>query len=350
MITVFSKDHHLHDCQHEFHRGRLIPCYETPRRAGTILHAVREAELGNIIEPDEFGIEPLIRVHDANYVLFLKEAFEEWTAIHPEDTEIIPHTWCIRRMNQRVPETIYGRVGYYSFDAGTPIVAGTWDAVRCGANTALTAGRLLQDGQPAAFALVRPPGHHAAQDYYGGYCFLNHAAIAAQAFLDGEAKRVAILDIDYHHGNGTQDIFYERDDVLFVSLHASPADEYPYFLGHAEERGAKAGEGFNWNAALPAGTDWSSPVGYRQSMENALDEIASYSADYLVVSLGVDTWEGDPLCTFSLTTRNLGSIGRMIGGLNLPTLFVMEGGYAVDQLGHNVVEVLQGFEQTHSIG
>lgn len=346
MITVLSTQHQLHDCQHEFHRGRLVPCYEIPRRAEIILQAVKSAELGDIVEPDDFGMDPMMAVHDAAYLNFLQTAFEQWKAVHPEDTEVIPHTWCIRRMSQHVPDTIHGKVGFYSFDAGTPMVAGTWEAVRCGANTALTAARLLGKGEPAVFALSRPPGHHAGKDYYGGYCFLNNAAIAAQALRDGGATRVAILDVDYHHGNGTQDIFYDRDDVLVVSLHATPADEYPYFLGYADERGEGAGVGCNLNYALPAGSLWRE---YLACLENALQNSEAASVDALVVSLGVDTWERDPLSTFQLTTNNLGGIGRIIGQLKLPTLFVMEGGYAVDELGTNVVSVLKGFESTNQV-
>src|SRR5215218_4171798 len=233
-------------------------------------------------------------------------------------------------------------MGYYSFDAGTPLTAGTWRAAQSSADVALTAARLLAEGaHPAVFALCRPPGHHAAADLYGGYCFLNNAAIAAQYLIDGGAERVAILDVDYHHGNGTQAIFYDRSDVLFVSLHAHPSVEFPYFLGWPDETGAGAGEGFNRNYALPVGTAFPA---WREALEDALRSIAGYGPDVLVVSLGVDTYRGDPISQFLLASDDFTAYGGLIARLGLPTLFVMEGGYAVEAIGLNTVNVLTGFE------
>jgi acetoin utilization deacetylase AcuC-like enzyme len=198
--------------------------------------------------------------------------------------------------------------------------------------------RVAVDG--AAFALCRPPGHHAARDLYGGYCFLNNAAIAAQAFLDDGAARVALLDVDFHHGNGTQDIFYERDDVLFLSLHGQPEDAFPHFLGYADETGAGRGEGFNANYPMPPGTPYAV---WGDALEHACRRIVDYAPDVLVVSLGVDTFENDPISFFKLTSEDFSRYGERIGQLRLPTLFVMEGGYAVSEIGINTVNVLDAF-------
>jgi acetoin utilization deacetylase AcuC-like enzyme len=206
---------------------------------------------------------------------------------------------------------------------------------------AITAQRLVAQGAPSAFALCRPPGHHAGSDFYGGYCFFNNAAIAAQAFIDNGARRVAVLDVDFHHGNGTQEIFYRRNDVLFCSLHGHPEDEYPYFSGYEDETGEGAGDGFNANFPLRPGTAWAQ---YRPALAAALKRIDAYGADALVISLGVDTYENDPISSFKLKCEDYLRLGEMIAGAGRPTLFVMEGGYAVEEIGINTVNVLTGFE------
>ena len=207
---------------------------------------------------------------------------------------------------------------------------------------ALTGQKLVAQGERAAFALCRPPGHHAGADTYGGYCFLNNAAIAAQALRDGGAERVAILDVDYHHGNGTQAIFYDRADVLFLSLHGHPAQEYPYFAGYAEETGAGAGEGFNRNFPMRWGTGFDV---WGDALEQSCRRASAYRPDALVVSLGLDTFEGDPISHFKLESEDYLRVGARIAALGLPTLFVMEGGYAVEALGVNTVNVLSGFKE-----
>jgi acetoin utilization deacetylase AcuC-like enzyme len=226
-------------------------------------------------------------------------------------------------------------------DNGTPLTSGTWTAAKTGADCAVNAAHALRLGERATFALTRPPGHHAGADFFGGYCFLNNAALAAQHLLDDGARRVAILDLDYHHGNGTQSIFYARNDVLFVSLHADPRQEYPFYLGHADETGIDAGLGYNVNLPLPAGcptTQWFT------TLETACLRINMYAPDALVVSLGVDTYVGDPLSRFALQSGDYLRLGERLAYLNLPTAFILEGGYAVKELGINVVNVLEGFE------
>jgi acetoin utilization deacetylase AcuC-like enzyme len=244
-------------------------------------------------------------------------------------------------MTQRRPDSISGQLGYYAMAGETSIGPGTWEAVQAAADVALSGAKRLAAGERGVFSLCRPPGHHAAHDLYGGYCFLNNAAIAAQSLRDGGAARVAILDVDFHHGNGTQDIFYDRDDVLFVSLHGDPLQCFPYFSGHADETGAGAGLGFNLNLPLPRGTAYDR---WSAALARGLDAIRTFRADALVVSLGVDTYEGDPISSFKLSSDDFRRYGRAIGTLGLPTLFVMEGGYAVADIGINVVNVLTGYE------
>ena len=240
-----------------------------------------------------------------------------------------------------VPDAIEAKLGYYSFDAGAPFVKGTWAAIKSSYETALTAAALVKGGQRAAFALCRPPGHHAGAAFMGGYCFINNAAVAAQWFRDQGAARVSILDVDYHHGNGTQEIFYSRADVQVLNLHGDPMTEYPFFLGHADEKGAGSGEGYNVNYPLPFGTAWPQ---WSAPLQDACTKLAAFAPALVVVSLGVDTFEKDPISQFKLVSDDYPKIGARIAKLGLPTLFVMEGGYAVDEIGVNAVGVLTGFE------
>jgi acetoin utilization deacetylase AcuC-like enzyme len=220
-------------------------------------------------------------------------------------------------------------------------MGGSWAAARSGAACAIDAAREVSSGKVrSAFALSRPPGHHAGADFMGGYCFLNNAALAAQGLRDAGAERVAVLDVDYHHGNGTQAIFYERADVLTVSIHGDPKTEYPFYLGHADERGAGAGTGFNLNLPQPRGTTFAT---WRNALQEAIAAVKAFGAQALVVSLGVDTFEGDPISGFRLRSADYLEIGRDIAQSGLPTVFVFEGGYAVEEVGINTVNVLEGF-------
>ena len=340
MLTIYSDDHALQDGRAELVDGKLVPCFEMPRRAFLIRDRVREVGLGEIQAPQPFGRGPAERVHSPDFVEFLATAWERWTATG-RDYDALPWMWPTRHLRQVRPERIDALMGYYSFDAGTPLTAGTWRAVQSSADVAVTGAKLLAEGgRPAVFALCRPPGHHAAADLYGGYCFLNNAAIAAQYLIDGGAERVAILDVDYHHGNGTQAIFYDRPDILFLSLHGDPQQEYPFFLGWADERGAGAGEGCNVNYPLPWGTEFAA---WAEALDDACRRVADYAPDVLIVSLGVDTFKDDPISKFRLESADFTRYGARIAQLGLPTLFVMEGGYAVEQVGVNAVNVLQGF-------
>jgi acetoin utilization deacetylase AcuC-like enzyme len=267
--TIYSDEHRLQDGRAELIDGRLQPCFEMPRRAWMIRDRVLAVGLGDILPPEDHGRVPLQRVHGADFLDFLETAWAQWSA-EGREHDALPLCWPTRTLRQRCPERIDGRLSYYSFDAGTPITAGTWRAAYASAQVALSGAKRVAGGARSVFSLCRPPGHHAASDVYGGYCFLNNAAIAAQALRDQGATRVAILDVDYHHGNGTQAIFYDRGDVLFASLHGHPQDEFPFFLGYAEETGIGAGEGCNLNYPMRHGTGFDL---WSQALDSACQRI-----------------------------------------------------------------------------
>jgi len=340
MQTIYTEKHKLRDAKTELYGGELVKPFERPSRAQHIIDRVSAVGLGEVTAPDAFGLEPVLRVHDGDYVGFLKSAWTEWQA-EGMAGEAFPTCWPARRMVQKVPDHIDGKLGYYALACETAISDGTWEASAASADVALTGASLISGGAKAIFSLCRPPGHHAARDMYGGYCFLNNAAIAAQYLRDNGADRVAILDVDFHHGNGTQDIFYDRGDVLFASLHGDPADAFPHFLGYADETGRGDGAGANVNYPMKPGTGFEV---WRSALSDALKRIAAFRANALVVSLGVDTFENDPISFFKLTTDDFTTYGADIAALGLPTLFVMEGGYDIGEIGVNAVNVLQGFE------
>lgn len=341
MKTIYNAAHSLHRAEHEFFRGEKVPAFEKPERADWVLAAVRNAALGEVIAPTTHDDTAILRVHSERYVNFIRGAHAEYVALGGTG-DAFPAAWPIRGMRADIePKNFAARMGLYSFDAGSPLTAGTWAATRAGADCALTAVDLMNAGEQSAFVLTRPPGHHAGRDFFGGYCFLNHAAIAAQALRDSGCARVAILDVDYHHGNGTQDIFYARDDVFFASIHGDPLTEYPFYLGHADETGSGVGVGFNLNLPLAAG---SSVAVWFAALDQAIKRIEAFKPDALVVSLGVDTFEGDPISHFKLKTSDYPLMGEQIARLKWPTLFAMEGGYAVAEIGDNVVGVLRGFD------
>lgn len=340
METIFSERHKLRNSKTELFGGQLVEPFERPSRAEYIIGRVREVGLGPVSAPDDFGIAPILAVHDEAFVDFLQVAWSDWQAAGFKG-EAMPTVWPARRMSNHIPAHIEGRLGYYALACETSISDGTWEAAYASAQVALTGAQRLNDGAKSVFSLCRPPGHHAAIDMYGGYCFINNAAVAAQHLLDSGSKRIAILDVDFHHGNGTQDIFDARDDVLFISLHGDPMHAFPHFLGHADETGSGAGAGFTVNYPMPPNTDF---VTWRAALAKALARIADYAPDQLIVSLGVDTFETDPISFFKLTSEDFTTYGTDIASLGLPTLFVMEGGYDIAEIGVNTVNVLQGFE------
>lgn len=341
MQIFYSPDTQQRRARSELLGGELVAPFECPERVDMIIDQLRVQAIGDIQAPVHHGLGPVRRVHDGAYVDFIENAWAQWQAAGFRG-EAIATTWPTRHTHGlRVPHDIEGRIGYYALAAETSIESGTFAAAQASADIAVSAlDYVRRTGEPA-FALCRPPGHHAARDQFGGYCFFNNAAIAAQRALDDGARRVAILDVDYHHGNGTQQIFYTRDDVLFVSLHADPAAEFPYFSGYADEIGEGAGTGFTRNYPLARGTDCPQ---WATTLDNALADIRGYAPDLLVVSLGVDTFKHDPISHFQLASADFYDYGRRLAMLALPTLVVMEGGYAVDDIGVNVAQVLTGFD------
>jgi acetoin utilization deacetylase AcuC-like enzyme len=339
MRIFYSETHRQHAPTFELFEGGLrVPYLENPDRMDQIRHALRTAPWADLREPADFGLDPLRAVHDAGYLDFLASAWTDWLATAPQDpSTLLPATFALRR-HPRVPHSLLGRAGYYLMDLSACIVAGTYAAALASANCALAAAQAVADGEPAAFALCRPPGHHAGKDYAGGYCFINNAAVAAH-WLSARG-RVAVLDMDYHCGNGTQDIFYERNDVLTISIHADPDFEYPSYMGYADERGAGAGLGYHRNFPLPKGTG---DDAYLQTLDAALALIREYQPAHLVVSAGMDIYADDPLGTIKVSTAGIGEIGRKIAALHLPTLVVMEGGYANAALGRNILAFLNPF-------
>jgi acetoin utilization deacetylase AcuC-like enzyme len=317
----------------EMHNGRFEPCAETPARAQSILDAIGPTEL-----PGNRGEEPILRVHPKPYVEFLKSAHKDWLAAGREG-DALPYAFPVARRRPVDLGRIDARLGRYSYDTCTPIAEGTWTSAYWNVQTALSALDAVLGGDASAFALCRPPGHHCGADYMGGYCYLNSAAIAAEAAVSA-GKPVAILDIDYHHGNGPQDLFYARGDVFFASIHADPATDYPFYWGHADETGEGEGEGATLNLPLPRGTTLAA---FEQTLDQALERIAAFAPDLLICSYGADTYAGDPISYFAIETSDYPLLARRIASLGLPTLIVMEGGYAVDALGRNVESFLSGF-------
>jgi acetoin utilization deacetylase AcuC-like enzyme len=308
------------------------------------LNALKKANWAELTEPSDFGLEPILAVHDKEYIAFLASAWTEWldsdpvVAASPGQNAFLPATFALRK-TLRVPSSLLGKAGYYMMDLSACIVEATYSAALTSANCALSAADAAFHNQHSAFALCRPPGHHAGRDYAGGYCFINNASVAAN-WLSSKGK-VAILDIDYHAGNGTQDIFYKRNDVLTISIHSDPDFEYPYFAGHADETGADEGLGYHKNFPLPKGTG---DADYLSTLDEALGMIKSFAPNYLVISAGMDIFDGDPLGTFKVTREAIGEIGKKIASLQLPTVIIMEGGYANKALGTNIVTLLENFK------
>ena len=343
MITVYNHQHVLHQGKVEMFRGQLVPCFEVPARADYVLQELKNRAFGEIRAPQDCGLAAIQRIHSGRYLDFLANAWSEWVALDPANAgrDALPSYWPIRTFRTEVlPANFAARMGLFSFDAGTPLTSGTWAAAYGGACSAVTAAQLVGGGERSAFALTRPPGHHAGADFFGGYCFLNNAAIAAQALRDAGMERVAVLDIDYHHGNGTQAIFYDRADVFFASVLGDPHTEYPFYLGYADETGAGPGLGHNLNLPLPRGSEFAR---WREALAVALQRIAHSGAQALVVSLGLDTFEGDPISGFKLRSADYLRVGEDLAAAGLPTVFVFEGGYAVEEVGINAVNVLDGF-------
>jgi len=348
MKVFYSPTHLQHNPPFEiFDGGEKVPNFEVPERALRILAALRQTTWAEILAPQDFGLKPLLSVHAADYLDFLRTAYDEWLLsdldADYEKTALLPATFPPAGW-RRKPKSLLGRAGYYMTDLSAPIVAGTYPAALASANCALTGAASLLP-EPAStlpvssFALCRPPGHHAGRANCAGYCYINNAAVAANWLA--ERGRTVLLDIDFHAGNGTQDIFYRRADVLTISIHGDPDGQYPYYSGYADETGAGPGLGFHRNFPLPDGTV---DALYLATLDKALELIESFSARYLVISAGMDLFGGDPLGKFKLTRAGIRAIGQKIAALNLRALIVMEGGYNNAALGENMLTFLECFK------
>jgi acetoin utilization deacetylase AcuC-like enzyme len=344
MRVVYSAEHRRHEPSTEVESGRAIPQRETPERAELIRDRLAADTRFSFEPPTAHGTGPIEAVHDPAMVAFLATAWEELHAAG-EPPEPVPDTFlhvAVREGMGHPPEpvTAHGRFGYWCFETYTPLVAGTYVAARAAVDVALGAADLVAGGERVAYGLCRPPGHHAPRSGFGGYCFFNNAAIVAHRWAQATGTKVAVLDVDYHHGNGTQQIFYERDDVTFVSLHGDPVRAYPYHTGHADETGAGKGRGATRNLPLPAGTD---DDAYLAALDQALAAVDAADPAVVVVSLGVDTYRLDPIGDFAVHTETFATCGGRVAALGLPTVVLQEGGYHLDTLGENVHGWLTGF-------
>ncbi|OAQ25507.1 Arginase/deacetylase [Linnemannia elongata AG-77] len=360
----------LHTPEFEFHGGAQSQHYECPERREAILKYLEShSDSFEVTEHvEDFGYEPIKRVHKQGFLNYLETAYDEWILEggHPNGVmpSTIPH-YRLARLGGQTPTNSLTNAGEYCFDMSAVITKDTFKAAWNAAQVTLTATKDLvrvadqyekglaagttvsREAPPGLYALVRPPGHHAQSDLCGGYCFLNNVGIAAQWLIDrpelrqkdGQPKKVAIIDIDFHHGNGTQELFYKTSNPLYASLHGR--DAYPHFTGAATERGEGEGLGFSINVPLPRST---SDDEYVEALEKLIQEhIIPYDADYIIISLGVDTFKDDPIAGFLVTSEAYPRIGNAIRKIGLPTLFVQEGGYCVEKLGLNVGGILQGF-------
>jgi len=329
----------VHDPKHFMANGARLPNPEVPRRVD-ILRTGAEAA-GCVFEaPSDAGAGPIAAVHTPEYLTFLRTIHTRWRRIEGASDEVIPNIHPANRTDG-YPKSAVGQAGFHQADTACPISAETWAAAYWSAQTAVAGADRVAQGARAAYALCRPPGHHAFADLAGGFCFLNNAGIAAERLLR-HGLRPAILDVDVHHGNGTQGMFHARGDVLTVSIHADPARFYPFFWGYAQERGTGAGRGANLNLPLPRGTG---DAEYLETLDRALTRIADFGADVIVVALGLDAHVDDPFKGLAVTTDGFTRIAAAIAGAGRPVLCVQEGGYVSDALGDNLTAFLGGLEE-----
>jgi acetoin utilization deacetylase AcuC-like enzyme len=323
----------LHKPVYEWAFGEKLAHPETTHRAETILAAIVSAGPAfSVRAPEAMPEAALRRAHDPR----LLSLYHAATRLEPTTT-FYPSVFPKRHQTTPDPADI-NQAGYFCFDSGTPLTSMTWEAAAWSAACAAEAAKLVATGAPLAYALCRPPGHHAQRDLFGGYCYFNNAAIAASILK--KIGRVAIVDIDFHHGNGTQAIFYQDPTVLFVSIHGDPHAFYPYFSGYESERGSGPGEGFTLNVPLPAGCDGQE---YQRVLERiVLPAIRAFDPFSLIVSAGLDGYREDPIGRFALETSDFSLIGELLKSVSKPTIVVQEGGYCTEALGRNVVSLLAG--------
>lgn len=341
MLAIYDPRQELHRPLTRLANGVFEPNLERAERVEALQRTLSRMSISTTA-PRDFGEAILKTVHDADYLDFLTTGYDIWKSMPGTGPELRVSAHPNAYMN-RLPRNFIGRAGYYQADAGCVILDGTWQAVRASAMTAIEAATHVASGAPAAYALCRPPGHHAYKDKAGGFCYVNNTALAAEVART-KAGRVAILDIDVHHGNGTQGIFYDRGDVFHVSIHGDPADLYPFYAGYADERGQGAGEGANLNLPMPLFSDSNA---YRAAVENALAAIADFGADILILALGLDASTEDPFACMQVDRSGFARMGELIGATRLPTVIVQEGGYLSPELEFSFEAFLTGFMQRH---
>lgn len=344
MKVVYSLRHRAHHPEREFEDARFQEPFEHPGRAEIIRATLAADDRFDFVAPDDHGRAPIEAVHDPGLVDFLETAWARFQAAHGPVHDVVPDVFAHGAIREgmgaaRKPTRIGAELGWWCYETTTPVTEGTYDAARSSVDVALTAADLVLGGEGVTYGLCRPPGHHASRSVYGGYCFFNNAAVTAQHLVAATGSKVAVLDVDYHHGNGTQQIFYDRDDVPFVSLHGDPERAYPYLTGHGDEVGSGRGRGSTLNIPLAERTD---DDAYLSALGRALETIAASGAGALVVSLGLDTYHLDPISDLGLTADGFEHCGRMIAELGLPTVVLQEGGYATDDLGENARRWLLG--------
>jgi acetoin utilization deacetylase AcuC-like enzyme len=349
MKVVHTERHREHDPPVETYLGVPLPANETPARADAIRDALLADGGFELVDPTDHGPDPILAVHDPGLVRFLEEAWPAALEQHIDRDFLVADTYPTRGLFEGMspemvvarpePLAVGGRAGWWGLDSSNPIVAGTYAAARAAVDVALTTADLVLGNETVAYGLCRPPGHHAAASMAGGYCFFNNAAIAAQSIVERTGGRVAILDVDVHHGNGTQQIFWRREDVRYASLHADPKRLYPFYLGHADEVGEGPGRGANLNLPQPLRAD---DAAYLADLDRAVDWIAAAPGEIVVVSLGFDTYEKDPIGDLALTTAGYHEMGRRIAALGRRLVILQEGGYHVGDLGRNAIAWLRG--------
>ena len=325
IALIVNEGHWIH---HVNDRGYV----EAPVRISSITKELDKTKCFEPLAPRKYGLASIQKVHKPAFVQFLQKA----CANVPPGKSVYPYVFPSRNRT-RPPRELPLRAGYYCIDTFTPLNANAYKAARGAVNCAMTGADWLLDGGRVAYALVRPPGHHAETEAFGGFCYFNSGAVAAHHLSDH--GKVVLLDIDYHHGNGAQDIFYRRKDVFTISIHGNPRDSYPYFSGFEDEKGEDDGKGFNLNLPLAENLDGEA---YRKVLTGALEKIRKYNPQFLVLALGLDTAKGDPTGSFSLMAKDFRENGRLIGSLSLPTLVVQEGGYRTQTLGINARNFFTG--------
>lgn len=340
MKVLFDDRQLRHTPAHYFRLGQLVPHPEQAERA-RLLRKVMVALGHEISMPADFGLDPLYAVHDRAYVDFYRRAWPRWVEATGHAHPAVPNYHTGRRLS-RMPDGVVGQLGYFSTDTSCPVTEGTWEAIYWSAQCAVDAAKHVAEGNGLAYALCRPPGHHASKDASNGFCFFNNAAVAAQHLRQTFAK-VAIVDMDTHAGNGTQDIFYDRGDVFTASLHTDPANYVPHYYGYADERGTGAGKDCHLNVVLKSGDDEAEVL---RRFDEMLAATRAFAPDALVVSLGFDMGHDDPLSEVGLTAKGFAEMARRMAALELPTALIQEGGY----LGPSLSDSARAFFSTGAFG